>query len=80
MKLISKSAAIKITSFEDVVAKAPSITFNANELYLASGVDYFDSIDLKRMAQLRDDKLTTKSAERLRAYNLVTINGMLMAA
>lgn len=94
MRLMSKSGGAKITTFDEMLLRAPSLKLQAKHLYVPSGVQYFDSAPAQRAGSegaaaeeaKRNFMLTQSSARRdpldsrLRAYNLVAINGILMAA
>lgn len=92
MKLMSRSADVRVTSFEELTLKTPSVILSSRHLYIPKGIHYFDHSESKESSpatatseanpgrkQADSSRLDPVTTSDLRAYNLVAINGLLMA-
>lgn len=81
-KLVSRSASVKLTSGDQLELSAPTLEFRApaGHLYLASGVRYLDAPLTQWPGATTKPTTAAPASGQLRAYNLVAVNGLLMAA
>lgn len=79
MKLVAKSASVKLTTFQELQLDAPELQLVAGKhLYIVNAdLRYFNSAAAAAAVNQSDFLSRQKSVSR--AYNLVAVDGLLMA-
>lgn len=83
MKLVAKSAGMQLEAAEEVLLKSQSVVLDSKQLYVSDGIRYFDNyltVNLDATSnEVGDNDDKPSVGNQLMAYNLVAVNGILMA-
>lgn len=90
MKLISKAANLRLTTAEEISLEVDQLRLHSSQLYLSGdGLRYIDADDqeslgeatpIQRAEAQRLPPAGSSAPKPLRGYDLVSINGLLLAA